>query len=67
MLSYQMIYEIDTDVDVSPKETRAADPNRSPVKPALKRKSAVLCPALAVLGVLNWVSHVNTLPAGSWG
>ncbi|KAJ5519468.1 hypothetical protein N7453_001890 [Penicillium expansum] len=60
-LTHGMIYEIDTDVDVSPKETRAADPNRSPVKPALKRRSAVLCPALAVLGVLNWASHAPTI------
>jgi hypothetical protein len=53
ILSYQVIYEIDTGVDVPPKEVRAANPSRSPVKHARKRRSAVHCPVLTVLDVLN--------------
>lgn len=51
--SYQVIYEIDTGVDVPPKEARAANPSRSPVEHARKRRSAVHYPVLTVLDVLN--------------
>ncbi|KAJ5200951.1 hypothetical protein N7449_005754 [Penicillium cf. viridicatum] len=52
-LTHGMIYEIDTGVDVLPKEARAANPSKSPVKHALKRRSVVLWPALTVRDVLN--------------
>lgn len=63
LIFYQMIYEIDIGVDVSPKEARAANPSKSPVKHAPKRRSVVLWPVLTVRDVLNWAFHVNTLPA----
>ena len=53
ILSYQVIYEIDTGVDVPPKEARAANPSRSPVKHAHRRRPVVRCPVLVVLDVLN--------------